>query len=48
MNRDFHYYATYYAAILAGFAEDKAKKIAWAAEMVDELDSGLVKKNKKL
>ncbi|MCR5527567.1 MAG: hypothetical protein K6F39_09385 [Lachnospiraceae bacterium] len=41
MNREFHYFATYYAAMLAGFDEEESKKIAWAAEMVDELDSDL-------
>lgn len=37
MNIDFHYYATYYAAGLSGFKEGEAQKIAWAAQMVDEL-----------
>ena len=36
MNKDFHYYGTYYAAILAGYSKAEAEKIAWAAEMVDE------------
>ena len=48
MNIDFHYYATYYAAIVAGFDKELAEKIAWAAEMVDELDSILAKKNESL
>ena len=47
MNIDFHYYATFFAAISAGFTKGEAEKIAWAAEMVDELDYELVKDNKK-
>lgn len=38
MNDDFHYYATYYAAMLTKqFSEEQAKEIAWAAIMVDRL-----------
>jgi hypothetical protein len=39
MNKDFHYYGTYAAAIMAGFDRDAAEVIAWAAEMVDEVTS---------
>ena len=41
MNRDFHFFATYHAACQANFSEEQARKIAWAAEMVDELTLGL-------
>lgn len=36
MNLDFHLYGTYAAAILSGFQGDEAKKIAMAAQMVDD------------
>lgn len=35
MQQDFHYYATYCAAILAGFTHDESLKICYSAEMVD-------------
>lgn len=36
MNLDFHYYATYLAAHYAGFTEQEAKTIAYAAQFVDD------------
>ena len=35
MNADFHYYATYCAAILAGFPHEESAEIAYSARMVD-------------
>ena len=42
MNIDFHYYATYMAAWLAGFDEDEAIVIAHAAQYVDESDASMI------
>lgn len=36
MNLDFHLYGTYAAALMAGFKENSARKIAMAAQMVDD------------
>lgn len=36
MNKDFHYYGTYYAARFAGYSRADAEEIAWAAQMVDD------------
>ena len=36
MNKDFHYYGTYYAARFAGYSIANAEEIAWAAQMVDD------------
>jgi hypothetical protein len=36
MQKDFHLYGTYYAARIAGFVEEDAKTIAWAAQHVDK------------
>ncbi len=36
MNKDFHYYGTYYAARFAGYSREDAEEIAWAAQMVDD------------
>lgn len=35
MNSDFHYYATYCASILAGYAHEEAMDIAYSAQLVD-------------
>ena len=35
MQRDFHYYATYCAAILAGYSHDESQKICYSAQLVD-------------
>lgn len=37
MQIDCHYYGTYYVARKAGFDHNDAKKIAWAAQTVDEM-----------
>lgn len=44
MNMDFHYYATYLAARVAGYEKEEAKIIAYAAQYVDESDSGMIDK----
>lgn len=44
MNMDFHYYATYLAARVAGYKKEEAKTIAYAAQYVDESDSGMIDK----
>lgn len=46
MNLDFHYYATYHAARIAGFEEWQAQEIANSAQMVDELTPALVNERK--
>ena len=38
MNKDFHLYATFLAAKLAGYSTIHAKEIAFAAQMVDDFD----------
>lgn len=38
MNKDFHLYATFMAAALAGYHDEDAKKIAFAAQMVDDFN----------
>lgn len=35
MNADFHYYATYCAAILAGYSHEESTEICYSAQMVD-------------
>lgn len=51
MQRDFHFYATYYAARLAGFGLQDATEIAFAAEYIDHAGgmsgSSLLLPNKK-
>lgn len=44
MNMDFHYYATYLAARVAGYEKEEAKTIAYAAQYVDESDSDMIDK----
>jgi hypothetical protein len=39
MDIDFHYYATYVAALLAGYSKDEAVTIAHAGEYVDDSDN---------
>lgn len=39
MNLEFHYYATYVAARLAKFSKEKARIIAYAAQLVDDFTS---------
>lgn len=45
MHKDFHLYGTYMAAKDAGYEESDAKKIAFAAQMVDEFGKELIKEN---
>lgn len=40
MHKDFHLYGTFYAARLAGFDAEKAQKIAFAAQAVDDFTYG--------
>ena len=35
MNKDFHYYATYCAAIIAGYSHEEALDICYCAQFVD-------------
>jgi len=43
MNKDFHFYGTFVAALEAGFCEEKAKLIADAAQMVDDCTTTYIK-----
>ena len=43
MQKDCHYYGTYYMATQAGFSHEEAKKIAWAAQSVDEMTHDVVR-----
>lgn len=42
MNMDFHYYATYLAARVAGYEKEEAKTIAYAAQYVDESEADMI------
>ena len=42
MQKDFHYYATYCAAWLAGYRHDEALEIAYSAQLVDECSRTLL------
>ncbi len=46
MNPDFHYYATYGAAILAGYSHEEAQEAAWCAQFVDLCSVSLLSKLK--
>ncbi len=46
MQKDFHYYATYSAAILAGFSPEDSFDIAYSAQFVDECSEALLRKLK--
>ena len=35
MNSDFHYYATYCAAVLAGYSHEEAQEICYSAQLAD-------------
>lgn len=43
MQKDCHYYGTYYMATQAGFSHEEAEKIAWAAQSVDEMTHDFVR-----
>ena len=44
MQLDFHYYATYAAACLAGYEHDESLRIAWSAQFVDCCTRTILKK----
>ena len=44
MQMDFHYYATYAAAVLAGYSHEEALDIAYSAQFVDECTTTLLGK----
>lgn len=46
MQEDFHYYATYCAAYLAGYSHEESMKICYSAQMVDCLTETFLKKIK--
>ena len=46
MNSDFHYYATYCAAILAGYSHEEAQDIAYSDQFVDLCSATLLTKLK--
>ena len=45
MQEDFHYYATYCAAYLAGYSHEESLKIAYSAQFVDCCTVTILKKN---
>ena len=45
MQEDFHYYATYCAAYLAGYTHEESLRIAYSAQFVDCCTAALLKKN---
>ncbi|MBQ6555225.1 MAG: hypothetical protein IJL89_08340, partial [Firmicutes bacterium] len=44
MQKDFHYYATYCAAFLAGFSHEESLAVSYSAQFVDECSATLLKK----
>ena len=44
MQLDFHYYATYAAAYIAGYSHEESLKIAYCAQFVDCCSKTLLKK----
>ena len=44
MNSDFHYYATYCAAAIAGYSHEEALDICYCAQLVDHCTRTLLKK----
>ena len=46
MNPDFHYYATYCAAILAGFSHDESMALCYSDQLVDLCSATLLTKIK--
>ena len=46
MQEDFHYYATYCAASLAGFSHDQSLDICYSAQLVDLCSRTFLLKNK--
>ena len=47
MQKDCHYYGTFYMAWCAGFSPEDAQKIAWAAQSVDQMDFDTVRNLRK-
>ena len=45
MQEDFHYYATYCAAYIAGYSHEESFEIAYSAQFVDCCSATLLKKN---
>ncbi len=45
MQEDFHYYATYCAAYIAGYSHEESLEIAYSAQFVDCCTATLLKKN---
>ena len=46
MQEDFHYYATYCAALLAGYTPEESSEIAYSAQFVDLCTRTLLEKLK--
>ena len=46
MNSDFHYYATYCAAILAGYTHEESEEICYCAQLVDHCTDTFLEKVK--
>lgn len=46
MNSDFHYYATYCAAVIAGYSHEESQKIAYSDQFVDLCSETLLNKLK--
>ncbi|MBO6229531.1 MAG: hypothetical protein J6O50_03115 [Ruminiclostridium sp.] len=46
MQKDFHYYATYCAAYLAGYTHDECMEICYSAQLVDHCSATLLRKIK--
>ena len=44
MQEDFHYYATYCAALLAGFSHEESADISYSAQFVDLCSKTLLNK----
>lgn len=46
MNADYHYYATYCAAYMAGYSHEESQAICYSAQFVDLCSKTLLRKNK--
>ena len=44
MQQDFHYYATYCAAVLAGYGHEESMRICYSAQLVDLCSASLLRK----
>lgn len=45
MQLDFHYYATYCAAYLAGYSHEESMEICYSAQFVDHCSKTLLRKS---